>query len=256
VLVRVSGAISPSNLIHSRAHFNFSQTQNLNLTMPAVDRHVVYCQCCKKYLTRKREREHRKQAFKPYGSPEPVPSYRHFAFLSSILSDDDEDMPALAVVDPLEEDEDELEPDSEAPNDAANFQEGSEPRTEPSIHDIDIPMDVSENGSNGAILDEGGRHYEEVSAQRWGRHAAHVQNSCDSEDSDDETSPNIDQASDVPQEEPAGDDDEVDVVDWDALEREYGLSAKDMLGEKYEADAAGIGTFYSVLHFNALLTTP
>ena len=88
--------------------------------MPAVDRRVVYCRCCKKYLTRKREREHRKQAQapKPYGSPEPVPvpSYRRFAFLSSILSDDDEDMPALAVVDPLEEDEDEWEPDSEAPN--------------------------------------------------------------------------------------------------------------------------------------------
>ncbi len=218
--------------------------------MPAVNRRVVYCRCCKKYLTHKREREHRKQASKPYGSPEPVPSYRHFAFLSSILSDDNEDMPALAVVDPLEEDEDELKPDSEAPNDAANFQ------TERSIHDVDIPMDVSENGSNGAILDEGGRHYEEVSARRWGRHAAHAQTSSDSEDSDNETSPNIDQASDVPQEDPAGDDDEVDVVDWDPLEREYGLSAKDMLGEKYEADAAGIGTFYSVLHFNALLITP
>jgi hypothetical protein len=236
--------------------FNFSQTQNLNLTMPAVDRRIVYCQCCKKYLTHKRELEHRKQASKPYGSPEPVPSYRHFAFLSSILSDDDEDMPALAVVDPLEEDEDEWEPNSAAPNDAANFQEGSEPRPEPSIRDIDIPLDVSENGSNGAILDEGGRHYEEVSAQRWGRHAAHAQTSSNS---DNKTSPNIDQASDVPQEDPAGDDDEnheVDVVDWDALEQEYGLSAKDKLGEKYEADAAGIGTFYSVLHFNALLITP
>lgn len=232
--------------------------------MPAVDRRVVYCRCCKKYLTRKREREHRKQAQapKPYGSPEPVPvpSYRHFAFLSSILSDDDEDMPALAVVDPLEEDEDEWEPDPEAPNDAANdepnVQEGSGPGREANIHDIDIPMDVSENGSNGAILDEGDRHYEEVSAQRWGRHAAHAQTSSDSEDSDNETSPSIDQASDIPQEDPASDDDEVDVVDWDALEREYGLSAKDKLGEKYEADAAGIGTFYSVLHFNALLITP
>jgi len=125
----MGGAISLSNLIYSRAHlpsdsfskFNFSQTQNLNLTMPAVDRHLVYCQCCKKYLTCKREREHRKQASKPYGSPEPVPSYCHFAFLSSILSDDDEDIPALAVVDPLEEDEDEQEPDSEAPNNAASI---------------------------------------------------------------------------------------------------------------------------------------
>jgi hypothetical protein len=166
-----------------------------------------------------------------------------------MLSDDDEDIPALAVVDPLEEDEDES--DSEAPNDAANFQE-----SEPRIHDadIDIPMDVSdlENGSNGAIHDEGGRHYEEVPAQRWGRRA---RTPSDSDDSDDETSPNIDQASDVPQEDLAGND-EVDIVDWDALERECGLSAWNELGEKYEADAAGIGTFYSVLHFNALLITP
>jgi hypothetical protein len=200
--------------------------------MPAVDRHVVYCRCCKKFLTRKREREHRKQASKPYGSPEPVPSYRRFAFLSSILSDDDEDMPALAVVDPLEEDNNKQEPNSEATNDATNFQEGSEP--EPSIHDIDIPMDNSE--------DEGGRHYENVSAQRWGRHVARAQTPSDAEDSDNEISPDIDQASDVLQEDPTSDDDEVDVVDWDALERECGLSAWDKLGEKYEADAAGIGT--------------
>jgi hypothetical protein len=192
--------------------------------MPAVNRRVVFCRCCKKYMTNKREREHRKQASKPYGS-EPVPSYRRFSFLSSILSDDNEDMPALAVVDPLEEDED------------------------------DIPMDVSENGINGATLDESDGRYEEVSAQRWGRHVVHVQTSSDSEDSDKETLPNIDQTSDVPQEDPAGDVDGVDVVDWDALEREYGLSAMDKLGEKYEADAAGIGTFYSVLHFNALLIT-
>ena len=91
-----------------------------------------------------------------------MPSYHHFAFLSSILSDDDEDMPALAVVDPLEEDEDKWEPDSEAPNDAANFQEDSEP----GIHNVDIPMDVSKNGSNSTILDDSDRHYEKVSAQR------------------------------------------------------------------------------------------
>ena len=56
---------------------------------------------------------------------------------------------------------------------------------------------------------------------------------------------------------PASDDDEVDVVDWDALEQEYGLWAKDKLGERYEADATGIGGFYSVLHFNSFkLITP
>lgn len=216
--------------------------------MPAVNRRVVYCRCCKKYLTRKREREHRNQASKPYnsGSLELVPSYRHFAFLSSVLSDEGEDIPALAVVDPLEEDEDEWEPGSEALKDAVNLQEGSEPRPEPSINSIDIPMDVSENGSNSAILDESGRHYEEVSAQRWGRHVAHAQTSSDSEDSDNEIFPKIDQANDVPREDPAGDDDGVDVVDWDALEREYGLLAKDKLSERYEADAAGIGMFYNL----------
>lgn len=216
--------------------------------MPAVDKRVVYCRCCKKYLTRIREREHRKQAAKPYSSPEPVPSYRRFSFLSSIFSDDDEDMPALAVVDPLEDDKDEWEPGSEAPNDAASFQEGSEP--EPSIHNFEIPMgDVSESESNGAIVDEGGGHYEEVSTQRWGRYAVRAQTPSDSEDSYKEISPNIDQASDEPQEDPAGDDNEIDVVDWDALERECGLSAWDKLGERYEADAAGIGTFLECLTF-------
>jgi len=39
------------------------------------------------------------------------------------------------------------------------------------------------------------------------------------------------------------DDDKVDVVDWDALEQECGLSAWDRLGEGYEADAAQIGLF-------------
>lgn len=216
--------------------------------MPDIDRHVVYCRCCKKYLTRKREREHRKQAAKPYTSPEPVPSYRHFSFLpSAIFSDDDADIPALAVVHPLEEDEDKWEPDPEAPNDTANFQEGS--GLEPSIHDVDISMD---DESDGAVLDEGGRHYEEVSAQRWGRHAVRVQTPSDSEDLDNETSPDIDRGGEVPQEDPAGDNGEVDIVDWDMLERECGLSAWDKLGEKYEADAAGIGMFYSF--FNILLS--
>lgn len=47
----------------------------------------------------------------------------------------------------------------------------------------------------------------------------------------------------VPQEDLSGDD-EVDAVDWDALEKECGLSAWDQLGESYEADAAGIGMLF------------
>lgn len=40
-----------------------------------------------------------------------------------------------------------------------------------------------------------------------------------------------------------GDDDEVDFVDWDALEQKCGLLAWDRLGEGYEANAAQIGVF-------------
>ena len=45
------------------------------------------------------------------------------------------------------------------------------------------------------------------------------------------------------QEDPSGND-EVDDVDWDALEKECRLSAWDQLGEGYEADEAAIGMLF------------
>jgi hypothetical protein len=199
--------------------------------MPAVAKDRIWCTCCKKFLTRKREREHRQAATQPYIPP--VTSYRQFAFLSALFSDDEDDIPALATVDHREDDEDLYHSKSPSPGD--DFEETSERVLDPmDVDDLAMASDwdtgVDAEASAGASDDE------DTISHSY-RPAARASTPSDSEDDDD-----LDHNT-VPQEDPSGDD-EVDAVDWDALEKECGLSAWDQLGESYEAEAAGIGVLF------------
>ena len=104
--------------------------------MPAVGKDHIWCTCCKKFLTRKREHEHRQAATKPYIPP--VTSYRQFAFLSALFSDDEDDIPALATVDPREDDEDLYHSKSPSPGD--DFEETSEETSEPVLDPMDVDI--------------------------------------------------------------------------------------------------------------------
>jgi len=179
--------------------------------MPAVAKDRIWCTCCKKFLTRKREREHRQAATRPYIPP--ATSYRQFTFLSALFSDDEDDVPALATVDRGEDDEDY----SMDVNDLAMAS--------------DQEFEANAEACAGASDDE-----DMVSPSH--RPVAHAWTPSDSEDDVDDLGRNT-----APQEDPSSDD-EVDDVDWDALEKECGLSAWDQLGEGYEADEAGIGTLF------------
>lgn len=201
--------------------------------MPAVAKDRIWCTCCKKFLTRKREREHRQAATRPYIPP--VTSYRQLAFLSALFSDDEDDIPALATVDHREDDEDLYHLKSPSPGD--DVEETSEPVPDPmDVDDLAMASDW-ESEVNAEACSSASDDKDNVSHSY--RPAARAWTPSDSEDDvDDDLDHNT-----VPQEDPSGDD-EVEAVDWDALEKECGLSAWDQLGESYEADAARIGMLF------------
>lgn len=204
---------------------------NCNLTMPAVAKERNWCTCCKKFLTRKREREHRQAATRPHIIP-PV-THRQFTFLSALFSDDEDDIPALATVDHCEDDEDLY------PSPGNDFEEPSEPVADPmDVDDLAMASD-RESGVNAESCDSAGDDEDTVFHSY--RPAARAWTPSDLEDDVDDDLDHSTLA--VPQEDPYADD-EVDAVDWDALEKECGLSAWDQLGESYEADAAGIGMLF------------
>jgi hypothetical protein len=201
--------------------------------MPAVAKNRIWCTCCKKFLTRKREREHRQAAshLQPHTIP-PVTSYRQFTFLATLFSDDEDDIPALATVDHREDDEDLYHVKSPSPGDG--FEETSQP--------VPDPMDVDDLGESEvnaeACADALASDDEDTISHSYMPAARAWMNSDSEDDIDDDLDHNT-----VPQEDPSGND-EVDAMDWDALEKECGLSAWDQLGESYEADAAGIGMLF------------
>ena len=193
--------------------------------MPAVARDRIWCTCCKKFLTRKREREHRQAATQPYIPP--VTSYRQFTFLSALFSDDEDDIPALATVDRHEDDEDLYHLNSPSPDDF-----GGDPMDVDDLAMGDRDSEVNAEACVSALASD-----DEDTVPQSCRPVALAREwtPSDSEDDGDDLA--------VPQEDPSSDD-EVDAVDWNALENECGLSAWDLLGESYEADAARIGMLF------------
>lgn len=199
--------------------------------MPAVAKDRIWCTCCKKFLSRTREREHRQAATRPYVPP--VTSYRQLAFLSALFSDDEDDIPALATVDHHEDDEDLYHSKSPSPGD--DFEGTSEPVPDPmDVNNVAMASD-RESEVNAEACASASDNEDTVSHAY--RPPARAWTPSDLEDDLD------DDCNTVPQKDPS-DDDEVEAVDWDALEKECGLSAWDQLGESYEAYAAGIGMLF------------
>ena len=121
-------------------------------------------------------------------------SYCQFTFLSALFSDDEDDIPVLATVDHAEDNEDY----SMDVNDFAVA--------------LDHEFEVNAEACAGASDDEDMVFHSHQPVEcAW--------TPLDSEDDVDDLGHNT-----ALQEDPSGDD-EVDDVDWDALEKECGLSA-------------------------------
>ncbi|KAF8813489.1 hypothetical protein BYT27DRAFT_7084181, partial [Phlegmacium glaucopus] len=180
----------------------------------------VHCVCCNQVIPRKREREHRRQAAKPYAttSAESGPLRRRSAYLAALfksLSDSDG------------EDKDNSNPPPGPPSLPAS------PQSPPG------QFSVSEDNNMAIDTTEDDGDVDEVLLSRWRKPVKHQWASVLSE-SEDELENTENEGTSGAEMVDDDDDDRVDVVDWDALERECGLSAWDRLGEAYEADAAQI----------------
>ena len=184
--------------------------------MPATT--DVLCAHCGHYMSRKREREHRRLITQPYVAPPLTLPFR----IRRVTDDDsDDDVPAASVNVAVE-----------------SGQNGGSIDGDPDVgyvaDDHGPPeVDVSEAAENALRA-------------RWGN-VTDVRDDI-SNDSSDEDLADEDLAYPILED----NEPEPGFVDWEAIEANSGLSAWDQLGEGYERDAAAIGQLpyitFSMLH--------
>jgi len=200
----------------------------------------VHCLCCDQFIPRKREREHRRQAANPFiTTTNPEQPKRRSVYLTALL-----DSPSDSAIE--DEDQSQHSPEEELhpkriTEDVKMFDPPPLlPATPRSPGDFGMPED--DNMALDTVGDED--DVDKVLSRHWKKPLEHQWAPSDSEE-DPANTENEGSSEEVVAED---DDDEVDVVDWDALEQECGLSAWDRLGEGYEANAAQIGSLscYSV----------
>jgi hypothetical protein len=196
---------------------------------------TVLCAHCGEYLSRKREREHRRLAFVPVAPP-PLARPSRLRRIVAIDTDSDDGEQALhgadepedidvsinGIADEGAENEDIMMQDPDMDGDHDVLEAGSV------VHDNADKDCIS--GAVGAVL-----------LRRWGTVASSWPHQNDPEsdsDTESESEPPCPRLEDG--------DGECDFFDWKAIEEEYGLSAWDQLGESYEAEAAAIGMFSAI----------
>lgn len=179
-------------------------------------RATFLCLCCNKYLTEKRERAHRRKAYHPYRNAEApdTRSHRKVDYFSQPLQSDSEG-----------------EHDRVTPEGDIDQEYTRTPTTDEPMADIGVPTTMSPLPTSPLPL-----FTQDDALLHWDAPLP-VLREWDPSDSEEDSRSETDE---VPAEDDTNDD-ETDIVDWDAIERDCGMSAWDKLGKGYEADAAKIG---------------
>jgi hypothetical protein len=194
----------------------------------------VLCAHCGQYLTRKREREHRRLAntHTPYASPPPAFTSRLRRVVDSDSNDGDIDDARSAGSDQACGGM--IDANTDISGDEEHMQTDGPQTDDLGDHDVDIS-----NNEEG--------HLENGSGPMPGFTRAELNNHWrrmfETEDNDSGSEPDLDDETPYPRLEDSDDESDDGFIDWAAIEAGSGLSAWDQLGEGYERDAAALGKF-------------
>lgn len=196
--------------------------------MAPAENSLVFCACCKRWITAKAERSHRRALLShPYPPPNPDPARSTQKLNLGALLDADSDEP---------------EDDRGSLTASMSVDSPTSDRAEEEFGAEDPVLDVGQLFEDEASDDQPEHQAVEVPyvPVRPRPFAATVEDASDSEEEvDDEGIP-------IEDEEPDSDDDEMtDIVDWEALEKEmHVLENLDRTGEAFAVHAAKLGGYF------------